>query len=263
MSIGGPTAPAPGDGGARHQRSFVTATRWVRPGSRGPADRLPADLADGRHRLRDGRPADPLDDLARVPAGPAAQPAPARASSATTAWRTSATCWVRRGSSTRWSPRSSTPSRAPRAPSAWACSPRSRCGSRSAAAAWCGRACSCRTSPRSSPRPSCGRRCSTPSSGSPTTTAATLLGWDEPIAFLSSSEAGLDPRLRHPRQHRARERRAVRGVAVVPVRLPLPHRADAGDPREPRGGRHWSTGRRRPSGSGTSSCRSCCPPSPC
>ena len=62
------------------------------------------------HRLRDGGPADPVDGLAGLPARPAAQPAPAPASSATTASTTSRPCSPRRASSTRWSPRSSTPS---------------------------------------------------------------------------------------------------------------------------------------------------------
>ena len=87
------------------------------------------------------------------------------ASSATTAWRTSATSWPRPGSSTPWSPRWSTRSPAPRARSASACSRRWRCGSRSAAGASCGPACCCRTSRPSWPRRSCGRRCSTRSSG--------------------------------------------------------------------------------------------------
>ena len=54
--------------------------------------------------------------------------------------------------------------------------------------------------------------------------------------------AGLDLRLRHPRHHRARERDPLRGVAVLPVRLPVPDRADPGDPRDVGGGGHGRRG---------------------
>ena len=113
----------------------------VRPGPRGPAGGLPADLAHRGHRLRDGGAADPVDGLAGVPARPAAQPAHHRASSGTTASTTSRRCSPRPGSSTPWSPRWSTPSSGPPARSASGWSPRWRCGRPSGAGGWSARAC--------------------------------------------------------------------------------------------------------------------------
>ena len=77
VTVSGPTAPRRGDGRGHRTRSTSAPlpAGAVRPGPGGPADRLPADLADRRHRLRDGGAADPVDDLAGLPARPAAQPA--------------------------------------------------------------------------------------------------------------------------------------------------------------------------------------------
>ena len=91
-----------------------------------------------------------------------------------------------------------------------------------------------------------------------------LLGWDEPdrlpqLLREPVSVFGLDLHV----STALFERGALRGLAVLPVRLPLPDRAHPGDPREPGGGGHWSTARRRPSASATSSCPSCCRPSRC
>ena len=68
-----------------------------------------------------------------------------------------------------------------------------------------------------------------------------LLGWDEPIAFLSSSDPvsifGFDDHVTA-----ALERDPLRGVAVLPVRLPVPHRPDPGDPGDAGGGGHGRRG---------------------
>ena len=108
---------------------------------------------------------------------------------------------------------------------------------RSAAAGWCGHACSL---PYVAPVVAATFVWTTmlnPQFGIVNHYGTMLLGWDEPIAFLSSSEPvslfGLDL----PVSTALLTVVALRGVALVPVRLPLPHRADPGDPGVPRGGR--------------------------
>ena len=84
-------------------------------------------------------------------------------------------------------PRSSTRSARSSSPSVSACWPRWRLGIRSGAAPSSGRRSCCPMSRRSWPSPSSGGPCSTRSSASSTQFGQAVLGWDEPIAFLSQA----------------------------------------------------------------------------
>ncbi len=199
-----------------------------------------------------------------LPAGAAAQPPPAPASSATTASTTSTTSSPRRASSTRSSPRSST-----------------RCAARRCAIGlgllaalalrqpFRGRGLvrACMLLPYVAPVVAATFVWTTmlnPQFGIVNHYGTTLLGWDEPIAFLELGRAGLDLRLDLARQH----------VAVLTVVLFEAWRSfpfaflfltarHPGDPGQPSRRRRWSTAPRPPSGSATSCCPSCCRPSRC
>ena len=177
MSIGGPTAQVP----VVEERG----TSAPPPPQRGGSARAREDRRTGYLLITPTvvivfamvDPADPVDHLAGLPAGAAAQPAQSPASSATTAWRTSpdvltspgfvdalvTTLDLLRG-------RDGLRDRARPARRARAAQAVPRAG------VWCGPACSCRTSPPWSRRRSCGPRCSTRSSASPTTTSPRCSG---------------------------------------------------------------------------------------